>query len=230
MKHLRNQIAHCLGLTVLLSAIGLVRTMGGVCMVSDFSKFGSKVAFVYNGESESRLVVIDEQNRHRYEAPLVDHAMAPFWEAGKVYVIGYSGNMQEFSIGTDKLVPEKDEKITSTGVVREYTHSGHRLYLTQTYFDDRRKVFYQLSVIDFPSRKTLWTVKVDDPGLLRVIEPYLCMTGLKLVQVFNCDTGEKIGKIKSAKAVASLNTEGNNQAIVSRVAGSRDICWLRNGR
>ena len=39
--------------------------------------------------------------------------------------------------------------------------------------------------------------------MLRVMEHYVCVMGLKLVQVFNCDTGEKLGGIEAAKAAAS---------------------------
>ena len=78
----------------------------------------------------------------------------------------------------------------------EYVRSQHRLYLIRTGWDDQHKIFYELLAIDFPARKTLWTKRIDDPGLLRIMERYVCVTGLKLVQVFNCDTGEKIGGIK----------------------------------
>ena len=164
------------------------------------------LAFVYNQTNDHRLVVIDEKNRRRYEAPLKQAKSAPFWEEGKVYVVDVSGNAQGFSISSDRLVAEKEETI-SAAVVRtaEYVRSQHRLYLIRTGWDDQHKIFYELLAIDFPARKTLWTKRIDDPGLLRIMERYVCVTGLKLVQVFNCDTGEKIGGIQAAKAAASVD-------------------------
>jgi len=166
------------------------------------------LAFMYNQEGDHRLVVIDEKDRRRYEAALDNSRMAPFWEGGKVYVVAHSGIMQGFSIGSEKLVAEKEE-IISAAVVREieYVRSQHRLYLIRTGFDDQRWILYELSAIDFPARKTLWTKKIDDPGLLTILNGYVCVTGLKLVEVFNSDTGEKIGTIAAAKSATSADAK-----------------------
>jgi len=214
MKHLNYQNIYFLGLSILIYAVGSVRTMGGACAVSDGSELpsndGCMLAFVYNQTDDHRLVVIDEKDRRRYEAPLKQAKPAPFWEGGKVYVIDVSGSVQGFSIGSDRLVAEKEETI-SASVVRtaEYVHSQHRLYLIRTGWDDQHKIFYELLAIDFPARKTLWTKRIDDPGLLRIMERYVCVTGLKLVQVFNCDTGEKIAGIEAAKAAAAADTNAH---------------------
>ena len=210
MKHLSHRTVYCLGLSILICAVGSVRIMGGNCAVSDGSELpsddGCMLAFVYNQTDDHRLVVIDEKNRRRYEAPLEKAKSAPFWEGGKVYVVDVSGSVQGFSIGSDKLVAEKAESI-SAGVVRttEYVRSQHRLYLIRTNWDDQHKIFYELSAIDFPVRKVLWTKRIDDPGVLKIIQPYVCVTGLKLVQAFNCDTGEKLGGIEAVKAAASAD-------------------------
>jgi hypothetical protein len=42
-------------------------------------------------------------------------------------------------------------------------------------------------------------------GLLRIRDSNISVTGQKLVQVFNSDTGEKIGGIETAKATASAD-------------------------
>jgi len=188
--------------------------MGGGCAVSDGSELpsddGCMLAFVYNQTDDHRLVVIDEKNRRRYEAPLKQAKQAPFWEGGKVYVVDVSGSVQGFSIGPDRLVAEKVETL-SAGVVRatEYVRSQHRLYLIRTGWDDQHKIFYELLAIDFPARKTLWTKRIDDPGLLRITERYVCVMGLKLIQVFNCDTGEKIAGIEAAKAAAAADANAH---------------------
>lgn len=173
------------------------------------SNDGCMLAFVYNETNDHRLVVIDEKNRRRYEAPLKEASYAPFWEGGKVYALDLSGSVRGFHIGSDRLVAEKVETI-SAGVVRtaEYVRIQHRLYLIQTR-DDQQEIFYELLAINFPARKTLWTKRIDDPGLLRVMHPYVCVMGLKLVQVFNCDTGEKIGGIEAAKAAASADAKAH---------------------
>jgi len=214
MKHLSYRNVQCLGLSILIFAAGSVRTMGGVCAVSDGSVLpsddGCMLAFVYNQTNDHRLVVIDEKNRRRYEAPLKKAKTAPFWEGGKVYVLDISGSVQGFSIGSDSLVSEKEETI-SAGLVRtaEYIRSQSRLYLIRTGWDGQRKIFYELLAIDFPVRKTLWTKRIDDPGLLRIYAPYVCVVGGKLVQVFNCDTGEKVAGIEAAKAAASTDANGH---------------------
>jgi hypothetical protein len=189
--------------------------MGAGCALSDGSALcsddGCMLAFVYNQTDDHRLVVIDEKNRRRYEAPLKEVSRAPFWEGGKVYVVDHSGIVRGFRIGSDRLVAEKTETI-SAGIVRraEYVRSQHRLYLTQTKWNDQQKIFFhELLAIDFPARKALWTKRIDDPGLLRVMPPYVCVMGLKLVQVFNCDTGEKIGGIKAAQAAASADANAH---------------------
>jgi hypothetical protein len=210
MKNLSYQNIRSLGLLILICALGSVRAMGGGCAVSDGSKLpsddGCMLAFVYNQTDDDHLVVIDEKNRHHYEAPLKHGGLAPFWEGGKVYVVDHYGSLQGFTIGSDRLVAGKEETI-STNAVRtiEYVRSQHRLYLIQTRWDDdQHKNFYELLAIDFPARKTLWTKRIDDPGLMTIMGPlYVCVTGLKLVQVFNCDTGEKMGEIKAAKPDAN---------------------------
>lgn len=169
------------------------------------------LAFVYNQTGGDRLVVIDEKNRRRYEAPLDSSRMAPFWEGGKVYVVAHSGSLQGFRIDGDRLVPEKAEAI-SGGVVRttEYSRSQHRLYLIRTGWDGHRRIFiYELTAIDFPARKALWTKRIDDPGWLTIIDRYVCVTGLKLVQVFDCSTGEKIGVIEAPKVRMSADANAH---------------------
>ena len=214
MKHLNYRNVQCLGLSILIFAAESVRTMGGVCAVSDGSVLpsndGCMLAFVYNQTNDHRLVVIDEKSRRRYEAPLKQAKTAPFWEGGKVYVLDISGSVQGFSIGSDRLVAEKEETI-SAGLVRttEYVRSQSRLYLIRTGWDDQRKIFYELLAINFPARKTLWTKRIDDPGLLRIYDPYVCVVGGKLVQVFNCDTGEKVAGIEAAKAAAAADANGH---------------------
>ena len=214
MKNLRHRSFYCVGLSILICTTGAVRTMGGNCAVSDGSKLpsddGCILAFVYNQTDDHRLVVLDEKNRRRYEAPLEKAKSAPFWEGGKVYVVDTSGSLQGFSIGSDKLIAEKTETI-SAGVVREteYVRSQDRLYLIRTKFDDQHKISYEISAIDFPTRKVLWTKEIDSPGPLRIIQPYVCVTGLEQVQVFNCDTGEKLGRIEAAKAAAAADSNGH---------------------
>jgi hypothetical protein len=199
MNNLRLRNIHWLGISALICAIGLTRAFGGGCAVSDGSELpsedGCMLAFVYNQSNDHRLVILDEKNRQRYEVPLEDARMAPFWVDGKVYVVAHSGHVQGFRISADKLVAEKEEDL-AVGVVREiaYVQIQHRLYLVRTVFDNQHKVFYELSAIDFPVRKTLWTKRIDDPGLLKIMENYICMIGLESVQAFNCDTGEKIGR------------------------------------
>jgi hypothetical protein len=186
--------------------------MGGGIAVSYESELPSEdgclLAFVYNQKDDERLVVVDEKNHRHYEAPLKRGGLEPFWEGGKVYVVDHYGSLQGYTIGSDRLVAEKEETISniSTGVVRHvaYDRGESRLYLIRTRSDDQHKIFYELSAIDFPTRKTLWTKRIDDPGSLTIREPYVCVMGLKLVQVFNCDTGVKIGEIEAAKAVAAV--------------------------
>ena len=214
MKHLSYRSVHCLGLLILICAAGAVRTMGGVCAVSDGSVLpsdaGCMLAFVYNQTNDHRLVVIDEKNRRRYEAPLDRSRIAPFWEGGKVYVVGHSGSIQGFTIGSDRLIKGKVGTISAAVVfTAEYARSQHHLYLIRTGSDDQQKIFYELLAVDFPARKTLWTKRIDDPGLLRIMDQYVCVTGLTLVQVFNCDTGEKIAGIEAAKAVTSADANAH---------------------
>jgi hypothetical protein len=61
--------------------------------------------------------------------------------------------------------------------------------------------------MDFPTRKTLWTTKIDDPGLLKIYDSYVCLIGEKQVQVFSSSTGNKIGGIEVMKTV--VPTESN---------------------
>jgi hypothetical protein len=211
MKQNGIRKAAIFGLSILICSAMPTHTIGGGIAVSEGSKFSSDdgymLAFVYNQTDDHRLVVIDEKNRRRYEAPLNEPRMGPFWEGGKVYVVGHSGSVQGFSIGSEKLVADKEETKLMP-VVRdiEYVHSQHRLYLIRTFWDTQRKLFnYELSAIDFPERKTLWTKKIIEPGILRIYDPYICITGEKLVQAFNCETGEKIGGIQVAKPAASTN-------------------------
>jgi hypothetical protein len=209
MKVMSLRSTCCFWLSVLISVIPAFGARAGACAISDGSQLpsdeGCMLAFTYNQEGDHRHVVLDRKNRRQYESPLENSRMPPFWEGGKVYVIDHSGSVQGFSIGTDKLVPEQVETI-STNVVRtaEYSRSQQRLYLICTGWDAQRRVSYELSATDFPAKKTLWRKKIDNPGLLRIMQPYVCVTGLKQVQVFNCDTGEKIGGIDAAKpAVAA---------------------------
>jgi hypothetical protein len=208
MKHWKYRNVYYLGLLIVICVASSVRTLAGGIAVSDGSKLpsddGCMLAYMYNQEGDHRLVVIDGKNHRQYEASLDNSRMAPFWEGGKVYVVAHSGMMQGFTISSDKLVAAKEETI-SAGVVRhmEYVRSQHRLYLIRTGFDDQRKIFYELSAIDFPARKTLWTKRIDDPGLLTILDGYVCVTGLKLVEVFNSETGEKIGTIAAAKSAPS---------------------------
>ena len=210
MKNLRYRTVCFLGLPTLVCAAWSVSTMAGGMALSEGSELpshdGCMLAFVYNQTNDHRLVVIDEKHRRRYEASLENSRMAPFWEGGKIYAVAHSGSIQGFSIGADKLIPEKVETI-SAGVVRtsEYSRSQHRLYLIRTDLDEQRRILYELSAIDFPVRKTLWTKKIDDPGSLTILDEYVCVTGLKLVQLFNGDTGEKIGTIEAAKSAAAAN-------------------------
>jgi hypothetical protein len=151
--------------------------------------------------------VLDEKNRRRYEAPLEKAKSAPFWEGRKVYVVDTSGSLQGFSIGSNKLIAEKTETV-SPGVVREteYVRSQHRLYLIRSKFNDQRKISYELSAIEFRTRKVLWTKEIVSPGPLTIIQPYVCVTGLEQVQVFNCDTGEKLGFVVAAKAMSDADS------------------------
>lgn len=171
---------------------------------------GCMLAFVYNQKDDHRLVVLDEKNRRRYEVPLKQPKQAPFWEGGKVYVLDVSGSVQGFSIVSDRLVAEKEVTVCA-GLVRtaEYVRSQHRLYLIRSGYDDQRRVFNELLAIDFPARKTLWTKRIDEGGLLKIYDQHVCVTGGKLVQVFNCDTGEKIAGIEAAKAAESADANAH---------------------
>ena len=210
IEHLGYRSFCCLSLFALICAAWPVSAMAGDCAVSDGSKLpsydGCMLAFVYNQTNDHRLVVIDEKNRRRYEAPLESSRMAPFWEGGKVYVLDRDGSIQGFIVGADRLVAEKVETV-SAEVVRtaEYSRSQHRLYLIRTLWDGQSKFLYELSAIDFPTRKTLWTKRIGDPGLLRIMEGYVCVTGRNLVQAFNSDTGEKIAGIEVVKAATSVD-------------------------
>jgi hypothetical protein len=212
MKNLSFGSNHRIGLSVLFCVIGLTRAFGGGCAVSEGSQLpsedGCMLAFVYNQADDHRLVVLDEKNHQHYEAPLENSRMAPFWEDGKVYVVAHSGDIQGFQISSNKLVGEKKEVLTQ-GVLRTiaYARGKHRLYLIRTFFDEQRQIHYELSTIEFPSRKTLWTKSVDDPGLLQPWDNSLCMIGLESVQVFNSDTGERIGK---TEIVQSKSKETKN--------------------
>jgi hypothetical protein len=171
------------------------------------------LAYVYNQTEDHRLVVIDEKSRHRYEAPLKEANTAPFWEGGRIYSVDVTGVVRGFRIGSDKLVAEKEEAIAEHTVAHiGYDRSQHRLYLIQVEWSDEQKsFFYELSAIDFPARKSLWTKRIDEPGLLRIIRPYVCVTGLRLVQVFNCDSGEKLGEIEVANAPTPKSPDANEQ-------------------
>jgi len=210
MKIVNFGTLHRSGLVALILA-GSISVRAGDCALGQGStspsKDGCTLAFMYNQKGDHRLVVIDERNRQRYEAPLETARMAPFWEGGKVYVVAVSGVVQGFSIGPDKLVPEKEERIAAE-VVRDsdYDGSRHRLYLIRTIFDDRHREFFcELSAIDFPSRKTLWTKKLDDPGLLSIMDGKVYVSGLRLLQAFNGDTGKKIGTIAVGKSKTSAD-------------------------
>lgn len=205
MKHWNFRKVYCGGLLILTFMALSLRTLAGGCAVSDGSQLpgndGCMLAFVYNQEGDNQLVVFDGKNLRQYESPLNGTKMAPFWEGGKVYVLDNSGTVQAYRIGANRLIPEKLETLSTNSVVRteEYSRGQRRLYLICTSWDDQHRIRYELSAMDFPARKTLWSRRIDDPGPLRIMEPYVCMTGLKQVQVFNCDTGKKIGSIAAVK-------------------------------
>lgn len=199
-----------IGLLILIWAAGSVRGLAGACAVSDASALcsedGCMLAFSYNQEGDCRLVVLDEQHHRHYEAPLDNARMAPFWEGGKVYVLSVSGEVQGFSIKSGKLVPEKAKALVPE-VVAQSAYAQHRLYCIHTVIDSQRKISHYLSATDFPTRKTLWTKKIEDLGLIRVMDQYVCVMGLNLVQVYNCETGEKIAGIAAAKATAAASLD-----------------------
>ncbi len=216
MKGLCFQRIIVLSLLILVCAAWPARTLGGGCAVSDGSKWPSEdgclLAFVYNQTGEHRLVVVDEGKRRRYEAPLKESKQAPFWEGGRVYVVGGSGKVQGFSVVSDQLTAEKEETLCE-GVVfaAEYSRSQHRLYVIRTAFDNQQKISHELLAIDFPARKTFWTSKLDDPGVVTIMGRYVCVAGLKLVRVFDSDTGRKLGGIeapKQAPGSASMRRRG----------------------
>jgi len=214
MKYMSYRNICCLGLATLICAAWSDSALAGGCAVSDGSMLpsddGCMLAFVYNQKDDHRLVVLDEKNRRRYEVPLKQPKQAPFWEGGKVYVLDVSGSVQGFSIVSDRLVAEKEVTVCA-GLVRtaEYVRSQHRLYLIRSGYDDQRRVFNELLAIDFPARKTLWTKRIDEGGLLKIYDQHVCVTGGKLVQVFNCDTGEKIAGIEAAKAAESADANAH---------------------
>src|SRR5437016_9092360 len=74
MKHINYRRICYLSLATLISVAATIRITGGVCAVSEGSLLpsedGCMLAFVYNQERDNRLVVLDEKNRRRYEAPL----------------------------------------------------------------------------------------------------------------------------------------------------------------
>jgi hypothetical protein len=207
MKHSSYLSVPCIALSILICAVGSVRTMGGLIAVSDGSELPSEdgclLAFAYNQKDDDRLVVIDEKNHRHYEAPMNGAKLAPFWEGGKVYVVDAYGNLQGFTVGSDRLIAGKEETISSISTVAvygaEYDSAQGRLYLIRIRRGNQHKGFCELVAIDFATRKTLWTKRIDDPGELTIMEPYVCVMGLKLVQVFNCDTGEKLGEIEAVK-------------------------------
>jgi hypothetical protein len=211
MKHLCYRSVSCIALALLICTVGSVRTMGGLIAVSDGSTLPSEdgclLAFAYNQKAADRLVVSDEKNHRHYEAPLNRSKLAPFWARGRVYVIDHFGSLRGFTISSNRLVAGKEETIStiSTGVVycAEYDRSQSRLYLIRTGRDDQDKIFQELLAIDFPTRKTLWRTRINDPGLLTVREQYVCVMGLKSVQVFNCATGMKLGEIEAAKEAST---------------------------
>lgn len=212
MKVQKYRNLWCFGLVTVVGVSGPVSTFAGACAVSDGSILptddGCKLAYVFNQQGDDRLVVIDEQKRRRYEAPLERARMAPFWEGGKVYVVALSGNVQEFSISGDKLVAGKVETICPE-VVRtaEYSRSQQRLYLIRTGWDKKKGAFsYELWAIDFPARKTLWK-KICDPGSLTVMGGYVCVTGLKQIEAFNSDTGKRISAGEARKAVPDADED-----------------------
>jgi hypothetical protein len=196
---------------ILICAAGQVAGLAGYCAVSDGSvrpsEDGCKLAFVYNQENKNRLVVIDEKSKRRYEAPLGNPMMAPFWEGDTVYVIDGSGSVQGFSINAEKLTAQKAETI-SQEVVRtaSYSRSQHRLYVIRTVWEERPKKFHhELSMVDFPTRKTLWTRRIEDAGLLTIMGQCVTVTGQKLVTVLNSSTGEKIATVEAPKASTSTD-------------------------
>jgi len=212
MKRINFRNMRCWWLLTLISITWPIDARAGGCAVSDGSELpsddGCMLAFMYNQKGDHRLVVVDGKNHRQYEAPLDNSRLAPFWADGRVYVVDHAGSVQGFSIGTDKLVPGKVETV-STNVVRtaEYSRSQHRLYLISTSYDDQRRILYELSAMDFPTKKTLWTKKIDDPGLLTILDGYVCVIGLKLVEAFNSDTGQKIGTIAAAKSATAADAK-----------------------
>ncbi|MCP5523646.1 MAG: hypothetical protein H7A46_19070 [Verrucomicrobiales bacterium] len=196
-------------LLVLIWTAGQVAMEAGNCAVADGSKLrsedGCMLAFMYNQSDDHRLVVIDEKNRRRYEARMDHGGPAPFWEGGKLYLVDHSGTVQGFTVGEGRLVPGKPETLCPA-VVRHvaYSCSQSRLYVIRTVVTQRREFFYELSAIDFPARKTLWTRRIDDPGVITLMG-YGCVTGLGSVEVFDCDTGATIGTIPVAKPVPSTD-------------------------
>ena len=82
--------------------------------------------------------------------------------------------------------------------------------MIRTVWDDKRKFSQELSAMDFPSRKTLWTRRIDDLGKLRVMGPSVCVMGTKLVQVFDFDTGKKMGVVNVTQAMMLLYMNRNN--------------------
>ena len=200
------------GSLTLLCFWGPARAAAGGCAVSDASNLpsaeGCLLAFAYNQKDDDRLVVIDEINHRRYETPLKEPGKPPFWDHGKVFVVHPSGVLQGFQIVSKGLVAEKPETISDGAVFSaEFSGNQHRLYLIRTTWDVRLKKFvHDLLAIDFPTRKPLWTKRIDDPGLLSVMERYVCVMGPKLVQLFDCDTGEKIAGVEAAKATVEAGT------------------------
>jgi hypothetical protein len=213
MNDFSHRGVRCLGLAIVICGLSSLRAMGGACVFSDASSVpsenGCMLAFAYNQQDDCRLVVLDEKNRHRYEAPLKGPSVAPFWEGGKVYILGPDSKVQGFKVGPDRLIADEAETICA-GVLRhaEYVRSQHRLYVIQTVWNDQQHAFvYDLMAIDFPARKILWTKRIDDPGLLKVMPPYVCMTGLQRVQAFNCETGEKLGGIEAGQVAACRQSQ-----------------------
>jgi hypothetical protein len=212
MKYLSYRTICCLGLSILISPAWLVSSLAGGCAVSDGSELpsddGCMLAFVYNQKDDHRLVVLDEKSRRRYEATLQEPKKAPFWEEGKVYVLGTSGTVQSFSLTPSGLVAGKEESLL-TGIVRssKYLRGQHRLYVIRSGYDDQRNPFNELVVIDFPARKTLWTKRLEEAGQLNIYTT-VTVTGENLIQVFDCDTGAKVTKVSTVNAAPANDVNG----------------------
>jgi len=212
MKYLNSRIVCGSVLPVLLCFCAAETATGGGIAVGDGSELpsenGCMLAFAYNQKGDDRLVVLDEVNRRRYEVPLTSPRKAPFWDGGKVYVVSVDGMMQGFLVSSNNLIGEKEERISSGLILTVvFNREQHRLYLIRSGRDTEfTSSNYELVAINFPARKTLWTKRLDEPGLLTIggiLGPYVCVNGQNLVQVFNCNTGGKLGGIEVPNEAAS---------------------------